>query len=350
MMIFCTLFNSGYLDKGLALLQSLHETAGNSFRLYVIAFDEKCYEILSQYADENLIVIMLSEFETPELLEVKKVRTTQEYCWTCSCHAIKYVLEQYGENQCTYIDADMYFYQNPKVIFDEIDKSGCDVSIIEHGFVPCKENQRLIYFSGKYCVEFNTFFATENGMNILNWWCSKCIECCTSRPDGTFLGDQKYLDDWLDRFHGVHVLQNPGAGIAPWNLAKYRYIEKKDNNILLENKLNGEKSLVVFYHYQMMKYYDEDTVDIGVNLYPWRVSHKLRDAIYINYLYILKRYRKKLEEEHGLNIGGAVRYMDKFSYFDLMAAMVKDAQTPLIGIQRVARLLLRKRNDIIKLS
>ena len=183
-MVFSTLFNSGYLDKGLALLQSLRETAGKNFRLYVVAFDDKCYDILSQFVDDNLIVISLEEFETPTLLKVKQTRTEQEYCWTCSCHTIKYVIETYEESQCTYIDADMYFYQNPQILFDEIERSGCDVSIIEHGFVPCKENQRLMRFSGKYCVEFNTFFATENGMNILNWWCERCIECCTSKADG----------------------------------------------------------------------------------------------------------------------------------------------------------------------
>ena len=58
MMIFCTLFNSGYLDKGLVLLQSLHEVS-DDFRLYVVAFDDECYSILSQYHDEHLRVISL---------------------------------------------------------------------------------------------------------------------------------------------------------------------------------------------------------------------------------------------------------------------------------------------------
>lgn len=349
MMIFCTLFNSGYLDKGLALLQSLHETADDSFRLYVIAFDDICYEILSQYIDKNLIVISLDEFETPELLKAKKTRTAQEYCWTCSCHTIKYVLEKYGEGQCTYIDADMYFYQNPQVIFDEIEKSGCDVSIIEHGFVPCKENKRLLYFSGKYCVEFNTFFATKNGMDILNWWCARCIECCTSKPDGTFLGDQKYLEDWLERFEGVYVLQNMGAGIAPWNLAKYKFIDKNDNDIMIENKLNRERCLIIFYHYQMIKYYATDTVDIGLYLYPWNVSRTLRDAVYVKYLQILKKYRRILKEEYDFDIEDATGFSDRFSYLVLAVSMIKDAPNFRIAMQRVFRMIFRKKNDIMKI-
>ena len=348
-MVFSTLFNSGYLDKGLALLQSLRETAGKNFRLYVVAFDDKCYDILSQFVDDNLIVISLEEFETPTLLKVKQTRTEQEYCWTCSCHTIKYVIETYEESQCTYIDADMYFYQNPQILFDEIERSGCDVSIIEHGFVPCKENQRLMRFSGKYCVEFNTFFATENGMNILNWWCERCIECCTSKADGIFLGDQKYLEDWLERFNGVHVLQNAGAGIAPWNLARYRYVGRKDNDIMLEDKLNGERFLIVFYHYQMMKYYAANTVDIGVSLYPWRVSCKLRDAVYVEYLKILKKYRNIVREEHDFDMDSELGFSDKFSYVELMATMIKGAESPGIALQRVFRLIFRKRNDVMKI-
>ena len=348
-MIFSTLFNSGYLDKGLALLQSLRETAGESFRLYVVAFDDNCYEILSQFADDNLIVISLEEFETPTLLRAKQTRTAQEYCWTCSCHTIKYVIERYGESQCTYIDTDMYFYQNPKLLFDEIEKSGCDVSIIEHGFVPCKENERLLRFSGKYCVEFNTFYATENGMNILNWWCERCIECCTSKPDGTFLGDQKYLEDWTERFKRVHVLQNNGAGVAPWNLAKYRYVDKKNKDIWLENKLNGEHFLVVFYHYQMMKYYSKDTVDIGVALYPWRVSCKLRDAIYNDYLQILKKYRRILKEKYDFDMDIELGFSDRVSYISLMVTMLKDAENLKIAMHRVCRLIFRKNNDIMKI-
>ena len=106
MMIFCTLFNSGYLDKGIVMFQSLKRVTDN-FKLYVVAFDNRCYEVLQKYRCNQLIPISLHEFENERLLEAKSNRTEQEYCWTCSCHTIKYVIERFHESMCTYIDADM---------------------------------------------------------------------------------------------------------------------------------------------------------------------------------------------------------------------------------------------------
>ena len=62
MMIFCTLFNSGYLDKGIVMFQSLQKVT-NDFKLYVVSFDDKCFEVLQRYRSDQLIPISLEEFE-----------------------------------------------------------------------------------------------------------------------------------------------------------------------------------------------------------------------------------------------------------------------------------------------
>lgn len=347
-MIFCTLFDSGYLDKGLALLYSLHKVC-DEFRLYIVAFDSRCYEVLSDYSDENLVVINLDDFETPELLIAKSNRTNQEYCWTCSCHCIKYVLEVYGEHMCTYIDADMFFFQNPQILFDEISKSGCDVSIIEHGFIPCKENNRYIYLSGKYCIEFNTFYATPNGLHILKWWCDRCLECCTAKADGVYFGDQKYLDDWQERFSGVYVLRNPGAGVAPWNLARFELLNRS-NELTLKEKKTGKIVPLVFYHYQCMHYCAHDVVDIGVYMYPCKVSTKLRDIIYKEYLIKIKLIREYLCDKYNLNLDKCEQYVIPPSKKQLLIKVLCYERDPQIAIKKIWRILFRKDKDIMLIS
>ena len=121
MMTLCTLFNVNYLDKGLALYESL-ENVSNNFVLYVLAMDDKCYEILSDLKLPHIIPIKLIDFENEDLLKVKPTRSIGEYCWTCSSNLIRYVIDTYKPEYCTYIDADLFFYSDPYQIIEEMTK------------------------------------------------------------------------------------------------------------------------------------------------------------------------------------------------------------------------------------
>ena len=104
MLNFCTLFDSVYLSRGLAMYNSLSQHC-QRFHLYIFAFNEKCYSVLQALQLENVTVISLSEFEDEELLRVKPARTRAEYCWTCSSSTILYVLNHYSVDHCTYLDS-----------------------------------------------------------------------------------------------------------------------------------------------------------------------------------------------------------------------------------------------------
>ena len=67
MLTFCTLFDSNYLDKGLVLHQSLESAINESFKLYVLAMDQKCYQILKCMNLKHTHVISLEEFMDEEL-------------------------------------------------------------------------------------------------------------------------------------------------------------------------------------------------------------------------------------------------------------------------------------------
>ncbi len=221
MLHFCTLFDSNYLARGLVTYESLMSVTEGGVQLYIFAFDDKCFDVLTTMKLSNMTVIPLSEFEDEQLLAIKESRTRGEYCWTCTSSTILYCIEKYNLPHCTYIDADMYFYQNPQILIDE-KPSNCSVIISEHRYTPSYDKSKL---SGKYCVQFMYFDNTEGGLKILNWWRERCLEWCFNRfEDGKF-GDQKYLDDWSTRFEGVHILQHLGAGLAPWNVQQYDFID-----------------------------------------------------------------------------------------------------------------------------
>ena len=104
MLNFCTLFDSGYLSRGLAMYESLNRHC-KDFHLYVFAFNDECFSVLKSLYLANMTVISLPEFEDEELLKVKPTRSRGEYCWTCSSSTILYVLDNYDVDHCTYVHA-----------------------------------------------------------------------------------------------------------------------------------------------------------------------------------------------------------------------------------------------------
>ena len=86
---FCTLFDSGYLFKALAMYESL-ERHCDSFHLTALCFDQEAERVLGLLALPHLSVLPLSELERadPGLVAAKSDRNRFEYCCTTTprCH------------------------------------------------------------------------------------------------------------------------------------------------------------------------------------------------------------------------------------------------------------------------
>ena len=142
------------------MYESLNDQS-NNFHLFIFAFDDLSFKILQKLSLDFTTVISLDQFETDELREVKKSRTTAEYCWTCTPSTVSYILKNYDVPHCTYIDADLYFYSDPSVLISEMEENGKSVLITEHRFSPLPrlyEEKR----GGRFCVQFITFLNKES--------------------------------------------------------------------------------------------------------------------------------------------------------------------------------------------
>src|SRR5438045_794978 len=92
---FCTLFDSKYLPRALAMHHSLART-GEDFRLYAVCFDDAAHRILAKLALPGLVPIPLAQLETAALRALRSERTAVEYCWTCTPHVIRFVLDTFA--------------------------------------------------------------------------------------------------------------------------------------------------------------------------------------------------------------------------------------------------------------
>jgi len=215
---YVTLFDGNFLPQGLALLESLERHAGDH-ALWVLCIDDHARQVLDGLHKPNLRTIPLAEVETPELLAVKPGRTRAEYCWTLTPFTPRFVFDRDpSARRVTYVDADLFFLKSPRPIFDELDASGKSVLITEHAFDARYDRSAEL---GRFCVQFITF-TRDSAEPVRTWWAERCLEWCFDRSEDGRFGDQKYLDDWPDRFADhVHVLQQEDAFLAPWNARRF---------------------------------------------------------------------------------------------------------------------------------
>ena len=242
---FCTLFDSGYLLKGLAMIRSLARFCPG-LKIYVLCMDMQAKHILERLNLSYVTCVTLVDVENEALLKAKADRGVAEYCWTLSSCFTWYVMQKHQEiDFLTYLDADLLFFSDVQPLFDEI--GDASIAIIEHRFTPRMQDYES---NGRFCVSWDSFRRDEQGLACLSRWSKQCIEWCYYRTEEGKMGDQKYLDEWPERYSSCHILMHPGAGIAPWNYAQYRFEQDAAGNITVDG------TPLIFYHFHQFELLD----------------------------------------------------------------------------------------------
>lgn len=229
--VFCTYFDKGFLQKGLALHTSLIKHNPDA-ELWVLAFDKYTEDILKRMKLKGVIVISLSEFEDDRLLAVKRSRNVVEYYWTCTPSLPLYVFKKKPSIKLlTYLDADLYFYSDATIGVDEIGKNS--ILAVPHRFP--KNMESLAIDSGVFNVAFNVFKNDATGIKCLKRWRKQCLDWCFWRHEDGKLGDQMYLNEWPKLYRGKFTKSsNIGVDAAPWNISQYK-VSKKGKFVYLDD-------------------------------------------------------------------------------------------------------------------
>jgi hypothetical protein len=278
MLRFCTLFDIGYLTRGLVMYESLLRVCPNA-RLTVLAMDGSTHEILTRLNLPSIDVVSLEEFEDPELRRLRAERTHQEYCWTCTPAIIRFCLDRDQAEMCTYLDADIRFWSHPSALLDELENPGRrSVLITEHRFQDWNDASAS---SGRFCVQFMAFRNDPAGRRILADWESSCRAWCFARHEDGKYGDQKYLDSWPERFRDdVQILEHQGGGLAPWNAGQYDAVETNQKELSVVDRRTSVSWPVVFFHFQGLRLHSSGRAMLAA--YP--LSRSMRECIYRPYL------------------------------------------------------------------
>ena len=274
MRYFCTYFDRRYLPRGLALYRSLRDHC-RPFRLHVLCLDQVCRRVLDDLNLPEVETTALAELEEAdrELTAAKADRSLVEYYFTLTPAWSRFVLERRPEvDLLTYLDSDLYFFNSPEPLFEEFGSGS--TAIIGHRFSP-EWTDKIVY--GRFNVGWISFRRDENGLACLEWWRRRCLEWCYDRLEGDRFADQKYLDQWPDRFKGVVELKHQGGNVAPWNVF--------GSDLSWTGRtvtVNGQE--LVFYHFFKVKQLDRWTYDPNIARYGLEPSAVLLDNVYGPYL------------------------------------------------------------------
>lgn len=267
---YCTYFNKNYLLKGLALHASLirHNPTAE---LDILCMDSYTKNILDKMNLKGIRTIALADFEDNELRLAKTNRSLVEYFWTCTPSLPLYILKKYPDTELVfYLDADLYFYDSLKPIFQEL--NGNSIYMVEHRYPVDQQHRDNI--SGRFNVAVNIFRNDKHGKSCLARWRNQCNEWCYLKEEPGRFGDQLYLNEWPKLYKNLVISQNLGVNAAPWNIMQYHAAK-------IRGKVKINKDNLIVYHFHQLEYFNSSSYEYA---HGYRFTSSVIKHIYQPYI------------------------------------------------------------------
>jgi hypothetical protein len=303
----CTLFDSNFILQGLALIESVEQNSLCDVRWTILALDKSTVHILESLGRTNIEVIYVEDFMDPELLSLKSTRPWNQFCWTSAACLLNFCLSISEPGQIVaYLDADCYF-------FGDIDKlllpllNGYEIAIHEHRF----SNDRLIWLnkSGRFNVGLVAGINDRQFRMCVSRWRGQVLERCDVNHLEGRCGDQTYLNEWPNLFPSLYILEEPGAGLAPWNIKNYR-ISTKNHIIEVDSRP------LYFYHFSSLEFiYFSKTLAVFIPADGYLNMDRKERVIYHSYVKQLMRLHNDIGKKPrtSLSLKSSIKHLLKRS-------------------------------------
>jgi hypothetical protein len=188
--------------------------------------DDETLRLLKQMKLKRVVPVSLENIRNTELDRMKETRKLNEYCWTLKPVLIESLFIRFPDIlRVTYLDADLFFYRNPEVVFHNQPDASVLITRGEIAIPQMSKPSVRVFqnMMGEYNSGFISFKRGEDGLSCLAWWREKCIESCIGQPQDGQFGDQKYLEKMPQLFKQVEEVNTPGVNIGHWNSDKHRF-------------------------------------------------------------------------------------------------------------------------------
>ena len=261
-----TLSDRNYLDRGIALYESLNKFQFD-YRLYYLCLDDITFDKLIEIGDPRLVPLKIRD----EFLNGNKDFATlvenntsvpvgmpdeyytknnlfpgySDFHFALGSFFTHHIMQKEEPDEVLYIDSDILFYCNPELIFDAV--AGKSIGIIRH------RHNRVGCIAGGYNVGIVYFRNNTTGRLCLDWWRNVVMDKSNEWfAEYGGCGDQKYLELFESMFGDVKIIDEDIGHAAPWNFSLYTYFD--DDTII---NWDGAIQPLVFVHFSHFNYTED---------------------------------------------------------------------------------------------
>lgn len=244
---FCTIITANYYPKALTLYTSLQQFDPAVQLQILVSDNQPVPSSFKRLAGISLIPVNnLSGYPLVNDLYTKYAHTDPDFFrWSLKPVFINYLLEQSFE-KVLYIDCDMFFFNDYRFLFAELDNSSILLTPHWRNSDPLvdKDSFLALFTSGIFSAGF--IGANKKAVPALRWWANACHFMMGPRIEMGIHDDQKYLDIFPIKFESTKIIRHRGCNIGAWNLEECR-------RELIEGKvmINGEFP-IIFIHFDDM--------------------------------------------------------------------------------------------------